>query len=283
VKFTYSDTNGAGTDTIGASITVGETTQHATAAEEWTGEEKSVVAPTTLTTSLSGGGKSGATITVPAKTAVTDSATLAGEHAGAATGTVTYNVYSDAECTSLVTSAGSASVSGGSVGSSSAETLPPGTYFWRASYGGDSANQPSSSTCGSEKLVVEAEKAPPPECSTAVGFLRVSQAKERQKVVNNLSTNLAAPQRFVFTWERTAHNVTLTHLTSASCTVFPTRKLFRGSGQATVDGLPGFTVSFGIETNDRGRAAVRVLIRKPHEPGIRFNDSARSAVSEVIA
>ena len=50
-------------------------------------------------TSLSGGGQSGATITVPEKTAVTDSATLTGENAATATGKVSYKVYSDKECT----------------------------------------------------------------------------------------------------------------------------------------------------------------------------------------
>jgi Bacterial Ig domain len=36
VTFTYSDSNGAGTDTINASVTISGTTQHATASETWT-------------------------------------------------------------------------------------------------------------------------------------------------------------------------------------------------------------------------------------------------------
>ena len=52
-------------------------------------------AATSLSTSLSGGGQSGTSINVPTGTAVTDTATLSGTNAAAATGTVTYNVYSD--------------------------------------------------------------------------------------------------------------------------------------------------------------------------------------------
>ncbi len=109
------------------------------------------VAATALSSSLSGGGQSGPTISVPAGTAVTDSATLTGTSASAATGTVTYNVYSDSACSKLVTSTGGGSVIGGVLPSSSAEALSrPGTYYWQASYSGDGVNQPSSSPCGSE-------------------------------------------------------------------------------------------------------------------------------------
>jgi hypothetical protein len=107
-------------------------------------------AATQLSTSLSGGGHSGGTITVPEGTAVSDSATLSGENASAATGKVDYKVYSDTGCTTLLASAGTVSVSGETVPASSTETLPPGTYYWQASYSGDSGNLGSKSTCGSE-------------------------------------------------------------------------------------------------------------------------------------
>ena len=61
-------------------------------------------APTATTTSLSGGGQSGSSISVPEGTAVTDTATLTGPNSATATGTVTYNVYSDAACTVVVNS-----------------------------------------------------------------------------------------------------------------------------------------------------------------------------------
>ena len=56
------------------------------------------ISPTTLLTSLSGGGTTGTTITVPPNTAVTNSATLPGANTATAGGTVTYGVYSDDTC-----------------------------------------------------------------------------------------------------------------------------------------------------------------------------------------
>jgi len=110
-----------------------------------------VQATTSITTSLSGGGKSGPSISVPPSTAVTDTATLAGANVSTATGTVTYNVYSDSACTVPAGSGGTVTVSSGSVPGSSAVTLSTaGTYYWQASYSGNTTNAASESTCGSE-------------------------------------------------------------------------------------------------------------------------------------
>src|ERR1017187_583690 len=103
-----------------------------------------------LSTSLSGGGQSGAAITVPEETAVTDQATLTGEFASEATGTLDYKVYSDNACTSLVKEAGTVEVTGGSIPPSTGETLSPGTYYWQASYSGDEKKKPPKYPCGSE-------------------------------------------------------------------------------------------------------------------------------------
>jgi hypothetical protein len=109
---------------------------------------------TTTSTSLSGGGQSGETITVPEGTAVTDNATLSGKQAAKATGKVSYKVYSDNTCTKLVTEAGEVEVTGGVVPASNPETLAQGTYYWTASYSGDNSNKPSSSKCGAETVTV---------------------------------------------------------------------------------------------------------------------------------
>jgi hypothetical protein len=117
------------------------------------GAEKSVVtAP--VTTSLSGDSHTGAEIEAEESQPVTDTATLHGEHASIATGTVKYAVYSDGKCTHLVTSAGEVSVGGASVPTSDAETLSPGVYYWQANYSGDSNNAPAKSACGTAVLVV---------------------------------------------------------------------------------------------------------------------------------
>jgi hypothetical protein len=106
---------------------------------------------TTVSTSLTGGGQSGTSISVPSGTAVTDTATLTGTSATMATGTVTYNIYSDATCTSLaLTGTAQTITTVGTLPPSPPATLTtPGTYYWQASYSGDSNNSPSSSTCGS--------------------------------------------------------------------------------------------------------------------------------------
>jgi hypothetical protein len=122
------------------------------------GEVETVTAApltTTLTASLLSAQKSGASVAVLAGTSVRDSAHLAGVNATKATGKVTYRVYSNAACTTLVATAGTVTVTGGVVPSSTAETLTtPGTYYWTASYSGDSGNTPSASACQAETEIV---------------------------------------------------------------------------------------------------------------------------------
>ena len=123
-----------------------------------TATPQSVVPPTIIGTSLSGGAQSGPIITVPTSTAVTDSATLSGNNASEATGTVTYNVYSDSACTDLVNGGSSETITTpGTLPDSAPVSLSTtGNYFWQASYSGDANNGPSTSTCGSEEEVVTA-------------------------------------------------------------------------------------------------------------------------------
>jgi hypothetical protein len=109
---------------------------------------------TTLTTSLAGEGESGAVIEVSEDAAVTDTATLAGENASSATGTVKYKVYADGLCTELVAEAGEVSVSGPSVPPSTPQTLEEGLYYWQAVYSGDEENHASRSECSELELVL---------------------------------------------------------------------------------------------------------------------------------
>jgi hypothetical protein len=120
---------------------------------------------TGITTSLSGGGQSGPLITVPTGTAVTDQATLSGETSTAG-GTATYTVYTDNACTVPFTggvgNAGTVGVTDGVVGASNPVTLTASgsntKYYWQATYTGDAANAPSTSTCTAEVATVT----PPP-------------------------------------------------------------------------------------------------------------------------
>ena len=122
---------------------------------------------TATSTSLAGGGQSGASISVPGNTAVSDTASVSGADASTATGTVTYSVYSDAGCTMAVSSGTAQSITtpGTLPASSSVALSAPGTYYWQASYSGDSANAPSVSACGSEVETVTSLVVGPPSAS----------------------------------------------------------------------------------------------------------------------
>jgi GDSL-like Lipase/Acylhydrolase family len=134
----------------------GEGVNHSTTST--CGAEKSVVtAP--VTTSLSGDSHTGAEIEVEEGDGVKDTATLHGENASIATGTVKYAIYSDSECKTLVKEAGEVTVSGASVPASSEETISPGLYYWQASYSGDAHNPAAKSACGEAVTVVRAELA----------------------------------------------------------------------------------------------------------------------------
>jgi hypothetical protein len=98
-----------------------------------------------------------------------DSATLSGATSTAG-GTVDYRYYSDAAACAADTaawpatptggtSAGTVTVTGGSVPNSPAVTfLFAGTYYWAAFYSGDSRNAPAASACTTEILTVNPAK-----------------------------------------------------------------------------------------------------------------------------
>jgi hypothetical protein len=115
----------------------------------------SFISGTQVTTTLTGGGQSGASITVPSGTSVTDQATLQGVNAPHATGTVTYTVYSDSTCMTVFASGGTKVVTNGTVPPSDPVTfVAAGSYYWIAAYSGDAANNPSASACGAEVVTV---------------------------------------------------------------------------------------------------------------------------------
>jgi hypothetical protein len=129
--------------------------RNAASKSECGAEVLKVLAPTTTTTVQSGAGVTGASLTVPAGTAVTDQAHIAGALAASATGSVVYRVYKNSTCTLEASPASTATVNAGAVGASSAVDLGVGTYYWKAEYSGDGVtNAGSVSACGSEILVV---------------------------------------------------------------------------------------------------------------------------------
>jgi hypothetical protein len=139
----------AGTQALSAVFTP-TSSSYASSTGTFSETVNAATAPTTLSTSLSGGGTSGTSITVPSGTAVTDTATLSGTNAASASGTVTYNVYSDSSCSTLVNAGTPEPITtAGTLPASAAVTLSTaGTFYWQASYSGDTSNGASTSTCG---------------------------------------------------------------------------------------------------------------------------------------
>ena len=108
----------------------------------------------TISTTLHGGGQENANIAVPLGATVFDTSALDGATATAG-GTVHYQVFSDATCQTLFVDAGTATVTNGVPGNSMSEGFNiAGTYYWQADYSGDANNEPASSACTKETVVV---------------------------------------------------------------------------------------------------------------------------------
>ena len=130
--------------------------------EEW--KVKVYPIPPVVTTLLSNLGP----ITIG--TSVSDSATITGATADAG-GTITYKIYSDNACTTLVadvTPTPNTVVNGVAPNSLSHQFNNAGTFYWQATYSGDADNPgPVSSVCTSETLVVN-PNAPGPHSTPVV-------------------------------------------------------------------------------------------------------------------
>jgi hypothetical protein len=101
--------------------------------------------------------------------AISDTAVLTGATSDAG-GSITFRLYSNNTCTTLVTTLGPVSVNGnGSYASGSYTPLAVGTYYWIASYTGDSKNEPVSGTCGDTGETSVVNKAPA-DITTAQSF-----------------------------------------------------------------------------------------------------------------
>ena len=124
------------------------------------------ISPTTLVTSLSGGGNTGVSINVPPTTPVIDSATLPGANTATAGGTVVYGVYSNSSCAAEVAPAGTVTVTNGVVPNSTAVTLAAlrARTTGTPRTPGDFLNEPSNNACSE----VESVALQPPNVATVV-------------------------------------------------------------------------------------------------------------------
>jgi hypothetical protein len=100
-----------------------------------------------ISTTPSAGGPVGSTT-------VTDAASLTG--GSSPTGTITFNLYGQPGCTDKPLDTETVTVTGNGSYSTPTGYTPTatGTYWWTASYGGDSGNAQVSSGCGDEQVVI---------------------------------------------------------------------------------------------------------------------------------
>jgi uncharacterized repeat protein (TIGR01451 family)/fimbrial isopeptide formation D2 family protein len=172
-----------------------------------------------ITTSLSGGGKVGASITVPLGTAVHDTSVLSGETPDAG-GTVTYTVYTDSSCSTKLQDAGVANVVNGVPGNSTDVTFDSaGTYYWQADYSGDANNSPASSACNLEQVAVQQNA---PSISTF--------ATESVVIGNTISDSAALAGGFGATGTITFNAYGPDDATCADAAVYTTSKTVNGDG-----------------------------------------------------
>jgi len=119
---------------------------------------------------------------------VHDSSTLTGATANAG-GTVTYTVYSDSTCSTSFANAGTKTVTNGVVPDSDAVTFnSTGDFYWRAAYSGDSNNDPATSVCTSEHLVVT-KKSPTIATTLSAATVEVGGSVHDSATLSNATAN----------------------------------------------------------------------------------------------
>jgi hypothetical protein len=165
--------------------------------------------PTTLTTHQEwdhcvtcGAGQTleGASITIPAgASGEFDVAALAYDRRTVPDGYVTFGLYSDPACTHQVFTSstrvygGLFSPRGGASGLLPPE--PPGTYYWKVDYTGDSSNLPSTSPCGAETLTVARFRISPYGALISTQALTLTMSCAAPPCTVRITMTLPAPLR----------------------------------------------------------------------------------------
>jgi hypothetical protein len=117
--------------------------------DSFSAEMKDFIAPKPVTLTNCTAISTSATTTTPVGNSISDTATLT--NANSPTGGATFKLYSDASCTTLVTTLTGSNWSGSGGTYTSTATYPSpavGTYYWIASYAGDVNNSSATGKCG---------------------------------------------------------------------------------------------------------------------------------------
>lgn len=108
---------------------------------------------TVLAAAQSAAAGRGATLYLPFGLPVRSTARVEGA-SGVPKGQITFGLFHRAACTGTAVSAGTIRLTGAAVRSRAVSLTKSGTYYWLASYSGDTVNAPSSTSCGSGRVVV---------------------------------------------------------------------------------------------------------------------------------
>jgi hypothetical protein len=138
-----------------------------------------------VSASFTGDGQTATALTIPAGASATAGAQItSAAGAPAATGSVTYTLYSDSQCTQQAAGGGTVAVVGDSAAPSPPLALANGTYYLVVSYSGDAHHASLTSGCGVATLTVGGSLQPQ-ECSALAsldpGF---AAAEAKQPVIS---------------------------------------------------------------------------------------------------
>lgn len=192
----------------------------------------SLISGTVIDTSLMGDGQTGPMITVPQGTEVTDSAILEGSDIGSAGGTLTYDVFTDSDCTNHFANAGTKTVSDGLAPNSNPIVFNSvGTYYWQASYSGDAFHNPAASSCDDERVTVTFGPTPT-VTNTPFNTPTFTPTNTPNNTATNTPTNTPTPPAVI--------TGTVTYANASAPPKFVSNVLINGTGSPNVSATTGF-------------------------------------------
>jgi hypothetical protein len=146
--------------------------------------------------------------------AIHDTATLSG--GVSPTGTITFNAYSDANCSTQVFTS-TVSVSGnGDYDSANFTPTVAGSYYWIASYGGDAKNEAASTSCGDANETSVVNKRQPSIVTSATASVTIGDPISDTATLSNATANAGGTITFHLFSDSQCQNEVTTGLSPVS-------------------------------------------------------------------
>lgn len=221
-----------------------------------------------------------ATASIRAGQTAQDQATLTA-HASA-TGTITFDLYGNNTCTGTPAFSSSVAVEGGGTYTSAAHTLSTaGTYYWKATYSGDSANESATHACAvtSEITTVSADPV------LALGVVKVNDANGNETYTDSESAAGAGAD--------VPFKVTITNNSAVDILITSITDQWSGHAASAVDCDPPITLTLAPTASvdctfthtayspAAGTSLTNTVIVNGHEVGFTSNTAQGSDTSVV--